>query len=242
MVPFTLLTLFIITPYLVEGVHTPYLRQFENVGYFCAYWIILGVASSIGLGTGLHTFVLYLGPWIAKVTMVAYDCKSIPKMIPSKWNFQKFDDCPEKVEQPVTFLDILLSVQLEAFLWGLGTAIGELPPYFVAKAARASQKKNQELEEVEAHKDDKDIVSILKRAIYNNLQKYGFITVLLCASIPNPLFDLAGIFIHNRILNLNRYNMWTFWYSFSNFFYCYCNWKINNKSSYSNDFCDICFF
>lgn len=32
-----------------------------------AYWIILGVASSIGLGTGLHTFVLYLGPWIAKV-------------------------------------------------------------------------------------------------------------------------------------------------------------------------------
>jgi hypothetical protein len=25
------------------------------------------------------------------------------------------------------------------------------------------------------------------------LQKYGFITVLLCASIPNPLFDLAGI-------------------------------------------------
>lgn len=32
-----------------------------------AYWILLGVASSIGLGTGLHTFVLYLGPWIAKV-------------------------------------------------------------------------------------------------------------------------------------------------------------------------------
>ena len=29
--------------------------------------------------------------------------------------------------------------------------------------------------------------------IYNNLQKYGFFTVMLCASIPNPLFDLAGI-------------------------------------------------
>lgn len=35
-----------------------------------AYWIILGVASSIGLGTGLHTFVLYLGPWIAKVRLL----------------------------------------------------------------------------------------------------------------------------------------------------------------------------
>jgi len=25
-------------------------------------------------------------------------------------------------------------VQLEAFLWGFGTAIGELPPYYMAKA------------------------------------------------------------------------------------------------------------
>ena len=35
------------------------------------YWIVLGIASSIGLGTGLHTFVLYLGPWIAKVNIKA---------------------------------------------------------------------------------------------------------------------------------------------------------------------------
>jgi uncharacterized membrane protein YdjX (TVP38/TMEM64 family) len=33
----------------------------------------------------------------------------------------------------------------------------------------------------------------IKLLIYDKLQKYGFITVLLCASIPNPLFDLAGI-------------------------------------------------
>ncbi len=29
----------------------------------------------------------------------------------------------------------MLAVQLEAFLWGFGTALGELPPYFVAKKA-----------------------------------------------------------------------------------------------------------
>ena len=29
--------------------------------------------------------------------------------------------------------------------------------------------------------------------IYNNMEKYGFYTILACASIPNPLFDLAGI-------------------------------------------------
>ena len=29
--------------------------------------------------------------------------------------------------------------------------------------------------------------------IYSHLQRYGFWTILACASIPNPLFDLAGI-------------------------------------------------
>ena len=33
------------------------------------WWVGLGVLSSIGLGTGLHTFVLYLGPYIAKVNL-----------------------------------------------------------------------------------------------------------------------------------------------------------------------------
>jgi hypothetical protein len=32
--------------------------------------------------------------------------------------------------------DIYKTVILEAFLWGLGTAIGELPPYFVARAGK----------------------------------------------------------------------------------------------------------
>jgi hypothetical protein len=39
-------------------------------------------------------------------------------------------------------------VIIEAFLWGLGTAIGELPPYFVAKAASMAGKKHEELEEM----------------------------------------------------------------------------------------------
>ena len=30
----------------------------------------------MGLGTGLHTFLLFLGPFIAKVTLAAYECGS----------------------------------------------------------------------------------------------------------------------------------------------------------------------
>lgn len=97
-------------PYYVDGPWTPYLRSVEEVGYFMAYWVILGVASSIGLGTGLHTFVLYLGPWIAKVTMAANECNAIPEMIPNKWSFKHFAPCPTNVETPLTFWDVLFSV------------------------------------------------------------------------------------------------------------------------------------
>ena len=37
----------------------------------------LGILSSVGLGTGLHTFILYLGPYIASITIAAFDCESV---------------------------------------------------------------------------------------------------------------------------------------------------------------------
>lgn len=70
----------------------PY-QTIEDILYFIAYWIILGVASSIGLGTGLHTFVLYLGPHIAKVAIAATHCGHLPDMMPSRWTFDHFADC-----------------------------------------------------------------------------------------------------------------------------------------------------
>jgi hypothetical protein len=57
---------------------------------FAIWWIALGVASSIGLGTGLHTFVLYLGPHIAKVTMAANECNYVPDQAPNRWKFTHF--------------------------------------------------------------------------------------------------------------------------------------------------------
>ena len=38
----------------------------------------------------------------------------------------------------ITVWAILSKVRVEAFCWGAGTAIGELPPYFMARAARLS--------------------------------------------------------------------------------------------------------
>ena len=78
---------------MLDGPHTPYRATFIDVVLFAFYWILLGVASSIGLGTGLHTFVLYLGPHIAKVTLAANQCNAVPQLMPSRWRFSYFEPC-----------------------------------------------------------------------------------------------------------------------------------------------------
>lgn len=165
---------------------------FNQVFYTCLYWLILGIASSIGMGTGLHTFVLYLAPHIAKVTMAANECSYFPEMNPSRWNFIDFKPC-KTVKDKDNFnsiLSIFLNVQIEAFMWGLGTAIGELPPYFMALGASKSGKSNEELQELEEI-EKKQVLTIMERLkifLYDHLQKHGFITVLLCASVSNNNF------------------------------------------------------
>ena len=136
--------------------------------------------------------MLYLGPYIAAVTLVSYECNAIPEILPSRWSYQRFGECPQDVTEDISFWTILWAVQLESFLWGLGTAIGELPPYFVARAARMANKKADDLNEME-NEESHWIIAKGKRVITNSIVKNGFVTVLLWASIPNPLFDLAGL-------------------------------------------------
>lgn len=119
---------------------------------YAFYWIGLGVLSSVGFGSGLHTFILYLGPHIAKVVLVANECNAIPEYLPSRWKFDHFAPCNQINDAvdhgPLTFFALYKAVFLEAFLWGAGTAIGELPPYFVARAASQAGQQTEEIESV----------------------------------------------------------------------------------------------
>jgi hypothetical protein len=69
--------------------------------------------------------------------MAANSCNYVPESMPSRWAFHHFKACPEFEGVPtVSTLAIYQAVIIEAFLWGLGTAIGELPPYYVARAGK----------------------------------------------------------------------------------------------------------
>merc|ERR1719348_1881636 len=89
----------------------------------------------------------------------------------------------------MTIWAIIAKVRVEAFCWGAGTAIGELPPYFMARAARLSGcEPGEEAEELlELAEKMKDPASM------TTFERAGFFGILAAASIPNPLFDLAGI-------------------------------------------------
>lgn len=196
--------------------HTPSqyqetIQSWEGYLAWCGWWVGLGILSSVGLGTGLHTFLLYLGPHIAAVTMAAYECNSLDFPQPP---YPAQILCPEgqanvtgaEAEDvvasavTVTVWAILAKVRVEAFCWGAGTAIGELPPYFMARAARLSGSEPSE-EEEEFHdlqeklKNPEKMTRFerMKYSVQHLVEKVGFFGILACASIPNPLFDLAGI-------------------------------------------------
>uniref|UniRef100_A0A1I7ZXM0 Golgi apparatus membrane protein TVP38 n=1 Tax=Steinernema glaseri TaxID=37863 RepID=A0A1I7ZXM0_9BILA len=171
----------LVVGYNLPGPHQQFVQQSEDLLLWYAYWIGLGVLSSVGFGSGLHTFVLYLAPFIAKVTMAAVDC--------------------DYKEEEITLWTIWAFVWKVTLMWGFGTAIGELPPYFMARTARLSGEEpdDEEYKEFLAdlrgdHKNEEvTFFTKCKQMVERTVVKVGFFGIMLFASIPNPLFDLAGI-------------------------------------------------
>lgn len=89
----------------------------------------------------------------------------------------------------------MAKVRLEAFLWGAGTALGELPPYFMAKAARLSGYDPDDAEEIaefealKAKRNQKDL-SIMDRGklfMERVVERIGFFGILACASVSTQI-------------------------------------------------------
>lgn len=122
-----------------------------SIFYYC-YWFLLGVLSTIGLGFGLPTGTLFLIPTIIN----KYNTTTVTETI----SYDVFWKS----------LPIVLS-------WGIGTAIGELPPYFLA---RYNQKEYQEYV-----KDYSKYIGYLK--------KNSFVFITIGSSWPNVTFDFVGM-------------------------------------------------
>lgn len=86
----------------------------------------------------------------------------------------------------------MTKVRVEAFLWGAGTALGELPPYFMAKASRLSgydpedAEEMAEFEELQKKKTSGEKLNFFERvklSMERIVEKVGFFGILACASV-----------------------------------------------------------
>lgn len=55
----------------IPGSHQVYLEPIADISYLVFWWVGLGILSSVGLGTGMHSGLLFLFPFIAHTCMAA---------------------------------------------------------------------------------------------------------------------------------------------------------------------------
>lgn len=181
-------------------------HRYEHLNDFLIYaeviiwWLSLGILSSIGLGCGMHSGVLFLFPHLYTICSTSEFCKSLnfdsrTNMWGSLLSAGKHFECLGRDEENVTFSKLFLKTYPYCLIWGIGTAIGELPPYLTSYYAAQTKLNDEEYEEFE--KDIKEgktnLITKMKIWMINFIQKYGGVSVFLFSCWPNIMFDLCGI-------------------------------------------------
>jgi membrane protein YqaA with SNARE-associated domain len=224
-----------------DGPHTVYVDKAQFWVEFVVWWVGLGILSSIGLGSGLQSGVLFVFPHIIETCLAAQSCNTLDFETYSNMWFRSPDSlfqCPTTLtatSTPVTYYGTWRKVIIVCFLQAAGTAIGEIPPYWMTRSARLASIEagidgsNETLDEIECAtplsipttpikspaRQKKKSVSytksyekMLRRAkirMIKFLRTHGFSGVLLMASFPNIAFDICGVFCGHYLMPF-----WTF--------------------------------
>jgi len=217
-----------------EIIGPPAQEFFREIGFWLSsmtWWTILGALSSIGLGSGIHSGILFLIPHCLFISSSSEYCNSLefdPRI--NAWRsalspgdlFPCVQQPAEQYGRNVTATKLLIKMMPYAFFWGFGTAIGELPPYgaafATAHAALSEQTSGDDIhlpDFIMSNDENASWIGRMKRSIFFKLAdfigRYGSLSVFMLSCWPNALFDLCGI--------ICGYNMMSFWRFFIPLFF-----------------------
>ena len=195
----------LVTASLIPGAHEPYLDDLRTNAEFVVWWVGLGVLSSIGLGTGMHSGMLFLFPHILKVRRSAEACGGVGfDARANTWFRMAGDDlfaCAASADAGDpgdSFVRAWLASLPAAILWGGGTAAGEIPPYWISLMAARAGKENDELFELE--QEETSQMTAIQRRVHDwkvwmieFMKRHGFWGLVAMSAWPNAAFDLCGI-------------------------------------------------
>jgi hypothetical protein len=131
--------------------------------------------------------VLFLGPHIAEVTLTAFQCGSLDFAVRGPNSFVCVNPAADPTAVSLSIWSIIQKIYWQSFCWGTGTAIGELPPYFVARAAAMAGQHSEEMDEIDALQkkapENRTLKDHVYLFVYNIMQRLGFLGIFLCASV-----------------------------------------------------------
>lgn len=166
-------TLFLLVPLLlsysllkITGLAEYQVHELEMWIEYIVWWVGLGILSSIGFGSGMHSGLLFLFPHMLKVCLAAEKCNSLDfdVRVDTWWRSDGFHcsnndagssgglfslvrgSTAATEAATVALIPILLKILPTSILWGGGTAIGEIPPYILSYQAAKAGEKNSEFE------------------------------------------------------------------------------------------------
>jgi len=177
---FTILTILFIVLQIISNCYESILTNIINI----IYWTFLGILSSIGLGFGIHTGILFLFPLIIKVTMLTKKCHNTNFTIYGNSSFI----CEDHVSEVGVF-NIYSKVFIESFFWSVGTALGEIPPFWISRLDRLNRTRSIDI----SNYTDNYFLNLINKYTIKLLINYRFWAILALSSWPNMAFDLCGI-------------------------------------------------
>ena len=90
--------------------------------------------------------------------------------------------------------DVFLKCYTVVIVWALGSAIGELPPYLIARFYESETDIEQKLNMFNKNNNIFNrLVIYFTKEVNRCIKNYSFITIVILASWPNITFDMCGL-------------------------------------------------